>query len=128
MLTQVDTEIKFCQKNLLQIFGDMKTHGRFADLAFLSDLNVDECSAFDELWLASIENDKSLCEEEKSALLPLGASLGATDIEGQSAALSLAIEKISAMLEYERAKSPEKARLYMSMGILCGAALAVLMI
>ena len=61
-------------------------------------------------------------------LLPLGVSLGATDIEGQSAALSLALEKISSMLEYERARTPEKARRYMSMGFLCGAALAVVMI
>lgn len=125
---QIDTEIKYCRKNLLQIFGDMKMRSSYANLAFLSSLSVDECDSFEALWNNSIENDKSLCDDEKSALLPLGTSLGATDIEGQSAALQLAIEKISAMLEYERAKLPEKSRFYMSMGILCGAALAVLMI
>ncbi|MBQ7132830.1 MAG: stage III sporulation protein AB [Oscillospiraceae bacterium] len=128
MLTEINTEIKFCRKNLLQIFCDMKTRQSYLNLGFLSTLDTDECDSFEKLWSYSIENDTALCDDEKTVLLPLGVSLGATDIEGQSAALSLALEKISSMLEYERARTPEKARLYMSMGVLCGAALAVLMI
>lgn len=106
----------------------MKENSSFSNLVFLKELETDSVDSFEKLWRACVNNDLMLTNDEAQALLPLGTSLGSTDIEGQSAALNLAIERFSSMLEYERKKTPEKARLYMSMGVLCGAAAAVLMI
>ena len=57
MLTEINTEIKFCRKNLLQIFCDMKTRQSYLNLGFLSTLDTDECDSFEKLWSYSIENE-----------------------------------------------------------------------
>lgn len=128
MLCELSTQIRFCQKNLLLIFDEMKTQKQFENLVFLQNLNTLQCDDFEKIWQNSVYCDKKLDNAEKSALLPLGATLGSTDVPGQLAALEMARERFGAMICDAREKHPQKIRLYMSMGVLCGAMLAVLMI
>lgn len=128
MLCELSTQIRFCQKNLLLIFDEMKTQVQFENLVFLQNLNTSQCDAFEKIWHNALCCDKKLDDVEKAALLPLGSTLGSTDVPGQLAALEMAKERFGAMICEARQKHPQKIRLYMSMGVLCGAMLAVLMI
>ena len=58
----------------------------------------------------------------------LGRELGTSDCAGQEQLLELYFERISALYEKAAAESGKKARLFRSVGFLCGAGAAVLLI
>ena len=127
LLCEIETQIKFCAKSLPQIFEMLKTQNRFDNLHFLELLDLQSDCFSDSLKL-SVINDFYLTDSEKKPILSLADSLGSTDIEGQAAAINIAKSSISSQYIYEKEQSIQKKRLYLSMGVLVGAALAVLLI
>ncbi len=127
LLCEIETQIKFCAKSLPQIFDMLQKQKRFDNLMFLRLLDLNGDSFSDSLKL-SISNDYYLTDNERKTILTLADSLGSTDIQGQAAAIDMAIHSISSQYIFEKEQSFQKKRLYLSMGVLIGAALAVLMI
>lgn len=127
LLTEIETQIKFCAKSLPQIFEQLKLQARFNNLDFLKSLELQrEC--FSESFKTALIKDCYLTQSERMPLLALADTLGSTDIEGQAAAIDIAKKSIVSQYYAEKEENLQKRRLYLSMGVLVGAALAVLMI
>ncbi len=127
LLCEIQTQIKFCAKSLPEIFAMLKSQTRFDNLLFLKLLDL-QSNCFSDSLKRSVINDYYLTDCEKKTILSLADTLGSTDIEGQAAALDMAKLNISSQYNYEKEQGIPKKRLYLSMGVLVGAALAILMI
>lgn len=127
LLCEIETQIKFCAKSLPQIFEELKLQSRFDNLDFLKLLEL-QCECFSEEFKTALINDCCLTQSERIPLLSLAETLGSTDIEGQAAAIDIAKKSIASQYDAEKEGNLQKRRLYLSMGVLVGTALAVLMI
>ncbi len=83
---------------------------------------------FPEAWRSGIEEHaKLLGKEHAQALLPLGGTLGSTDLESQLTAIDYTRQLLNNRLEIARDYRDKHAKLYRSLGALCGVAIAIIL-
>lgn len=85
--------------------------------------------SFPAAWRAALEQEHgALGGEETAILLGLGDILGATDLEGQLAALAFARREMELRLETARADRSRYQKLYSTLGVLAGLAFAIILL
>lgn len=81
-------------------------------------------------WRQAVEELRGasgLREEDTPLLLAIGASLGKSDVEGQLAAIDLHAQLLTERLREASDEQAKKGKLYRSLGLLSGVALAILL-
>ena len=74
------------------------------------------------------QNTAGLKDEDLSVLYSYAESLGTTDIDGQIKNTNVHIERLDILLCDAVDKNKKCSRLYVSLGVLCGAFLAIIII
>ncbi len=122
------SQIRYMQAELPELLGMFAGHpvyGRFRFagqiLAELSPLTPPQM-----LWRSAVEGDAAVPDAARSSLIRLGTSLGTTDTEGQLAALALCRTELLKAAEEAAESARVKGKLYRALGVLGGAAVAVL--
>ena len=70
----------------------------------------------------------SLRREERQLLLEFAGTLGGTDLKTQRAGAALLTSRLEELAETAQRENSVKGRVYRTMGMLCGAAVAILML
>ncbi len=84
---------------------------------------------FPAAWRESVKTAPGLLtQEEQGMLLALGEQLGATDLQGQIAALEGIQEQLQERLEQARGQRDNKSRLYQSLGAVSGIGCVLLLL
>jgi len=134
-LSRLEAEISHYSTRLPEALKNIGTTagGETGRLFLMTAENLsgaDACSV-EEAWKQSLEEGKkrmSLAAEEYDILMRFGAQLGCTDKEGQKKYITLTLSQ----LKLQEAKAFEQRykyeRMYRSLGILGGLALAILLI
>lgn len=125
LVSDLATQLRYQTPTVRELIEFLRAQPMYAPFGFL--MQIGETGRFCDAWRGAVEGDSALGAEEKLLLLELGGTLGTTDAEGQLCALSLTLTRFSALAaDLERAAA-EKGRLYRALGILGGAAAAVVL-
>lgn len=126
-ITTISTQIRYSGDALFQILERENS-------VVLSPL-VSECmrqickgNSFQKSWNMGVQNlpgSYGLKEEETALLTEFGKGLGVTDIDGQLAHCELYRERFSVRLKELKEEKETKVKLYRSLGVFLGMALAL---
>ena len=125
MLRIFSIEIRCCALTLEELCE--RADGKFGELLRAARESCDDIrTAWDNACSEMTRSGYS--GEEAELMRSLGKELGTSDCAGQEQLLELYFERISALYEAASADNGKKARLFRSVGFLCGAGAAVLLI
>ncbi len=110
--------------DLIRHLAEMQT---FRTLRFLQQAAQDP-EAFPLCWFDAVEHDRTLSPESAEVLCGIGQTLGSTALDGQLAALSLALERLSVLQSDAENTAVKKGNLYRSLGILGAIFAAILLL
>lgn len=117
--------LRYQNLTLAELFHMFAERQEYQDFEFLQRLCKSEEETPEKLWKEAL----TACQFPKDAeqiLKNLGSELGKSDLEGQTAILTLCRNQMQKALEAAQAVSAQKCRLYQSLGWLGGAMLAVI--
>lgn len=125
MVHDLATQLRYQTPTVRELIGYLRSQPMYETLGFLGE--VGEAGRFADAWYSAVKKDPALEREEKQLLAELGGTLGTTDTEGQLCALSLIGAQFSRLAEDTEQKAREKGKLYRAIGILGGAAAAIVL-
>ena len=99
----------------------------FSSLRFLQTA-AERAEDFPACWPDAVRGDSTLPEDVRPVLLRIGQTLGSTTLEGQTAALALYGEQLSAMQQTAEEQAKQKGTLCRSFGILAGMFFVILLL
>lgn len=125
MLKLFGIEIRCCAYPLDELCE--RAEGRFAELVRAAR---EHCPDIRSAWerACSQMRGSGYGAAETELMRELGKSLGTSDIAGQETLLALHGERLSALYEQAAADYAKKGKTFRSVGLLCGAGAAVLLI
>lgn len=131
LLGEMSGRLKYLQPTVQSLVTSLAAQDRFSELRFLKlcAADIGEGGEFSTAWRKSLEREeRSLGREESALLASLGDVLGRTDLESQLAAISLTGGQLEQRVGAGREKMRRQESLYRSMGMLGGAAAAIILI
>ncbi len=124
-------ELKYTLAPIDRIVARLAGRGEYADLSFVGGC-ARRCSGglrFEQAFEQALLDEKTaLKQDDILTLLPLAQVLGAVDIEGQLSALALSRSLLDQRLEQAREERRTYSRLYSTLGLLSGAAIAIVLL
>lgn len=119
--------ISFSGYKLAEVFTAVKknSHCRISDKLVSISENGGDIS---EEWKACISESGYMKEEDRQILYELGYNIGKSNTVGETAVLELAKERLSFQLETAEDERKRKGRLYLTLGIMLGAAVGIMLI
>lgn len=122
------TEIRYQGRNLNESIASAAEHKSFSQLDFLKTCaETMKSTPFPQAWEASVNEWKcSLEESDLTYLKSLSGVLGACDIQGQLTSLKRVESEFAQSLDKATSQSETKGRMFRSLGILGGIAVAVI--
>lgn len=127
ILQQMLELIRYSRMKLSGIFKEIdKEKGFFITESLIAA--ADGGAGVKEEWDKCVQSLSYLQKEDKAPLYYLGDSLGKSDIEGQTAVITLALERLSHRADAAREEYERRGRLYRTLGILVGAAVGIILI
>jgi len=109
----------------------LSTQERFKGLGFLKDCreSMQSGKSFPQSWKGAVyAQSRAFGREETELVASLGDVLGRADLESQLGALSCAIRLLEERTSSARARAGQHGGLYRTMGMLCGAAVVILLV
>ena len=133
LITRIATQIRYTAAPLRDILSPLAVEGEYKALLFLQDIQheLDHDKTLSSVWNQSVRNRQKVCglnRADTELLVEFGNGLGKTDIEGQLSHCELYAELFSRQAENARQEVAAKGRLYTTLGIAGGLALALLLI
>ena len=131
MLEEMASRLSHLRPTMLGLFTWLAARERFTELgiAQVCRQKLQSGEAFSTSWRASIEcKSNSLDRDLAEILSPLGEVLGSTDLDSQLSVISCACRLLKVNLEKAREEQRKKSGMFRTMGVLCGIAIAILMI
>ncbi len=129
-LLYIAGKIRYTAAPVPDIVTGIVRQGKFPELPFLQGVACCEAESFHETWkrevLAYAEGGV-LPKEDIELLLDFGEKTGTSDLTGQIENCRLYQQLLDTRLEDARKSSREKGRLYMTLGLTGGMALALLL-
>lgn len=125
MLNELSTVLRYQTPTVWELLDHLCSQPMYEPLGFLR--TITRTSRFSAAWSEAVSEDVSLGGEEKQLLLELGGTLGMTDTEGQLCAISLIQTRMTGLIAEAERTAAEKGKLYRALGILGGAAAAVIL-
>lgn len=103
------------------------------EIPFLSDCKteMEQGASFWDSWRSAIswwQSESGLTQEDVRYLLEFGAAFGGLDKEGQLSGVQLTIRRLDQQREAAEENSRTKGKLFRSLGVLCGAGIALLVV
>lgn len=101
----------------------------FGRLPFLEGWANSTREDFHSRWQDGVEwalQQGTLHEEDAALLMAFGEGCGRSDMQGQKAHFDMFVQRIRTSWEASRREADKRARLYISLGLLGGSALALL--
>ncbi|MDO4156905.1 MAG: stage III sporulation protein AB [Oscillospiraceae bacterium] len=113
-------------QELLELLKERETYRCFS---FLRDTiaAMQEQAVFSAAWREAVQADSSLSEDSKQLLYALGEELGISDLYSQREILERYRSRLQQQEAAQRENSQKKIKLYQSMGLLAGMAVAILL-
>ena len=113
---------------LQELFQQLSEQETYQTFSFLSNtLIAMQQVSFTEAWKTSVQADKELSPDSQQMLCELGEELGISDLYTQKEILERYRSRMQQMEAEQRETSRKKIRLYQSMGLLAGMAVAILL-
>lgn len=132
MLKLMQTEIEYVNMPTYEMLKNASERQELSDLFFINDclMLIDSGNPFDLSWSQSIQKTKppELENDDIQLILSFGKSLGTTDRDGQLSLCGMYEELIVKKAQEAQAKAKSHAALYSKLGIICGVALAIILI
>lgn len=130
-VTALADELKYTLAPIDRIVNRLASRGEYAGLSFAGSC-ARLCSqglCFEQAFSQALSEEKTaLKPDDLMALTPLSQVLGAVDIDGQLSALAHSRSLLSQRLEQAREERRTYSRLYSTLGLLSGAAIAIVLI
>jgi stage III sporulation protein AB len=131
MLEEMASRLSHLRPTMLGLMTWLSSQKRFSELGF-TDICAKKLSlgsSFSDSWKEAVLEKTSLIgRDEADILSSLGDILGKADVESGLAALKSSGELLRVRLEAARDEQRKKAGMFRSMGVLCGIAIAILII
>lgn len=130
MLEDISLMIEYDAAEVWDIMKRLRCNKRFEELGFLKAVHSEKETDFSFLWEKSVSecNYDFLNNEEIEFINDIGRKLGKTDICGQLNTIKYEKNEVEMMLKNAEKEYIAKGRLYRSLGVLCGAFIAILLI
>lgn len=132
MLEEIRLLIEFESAEVGEIVQRLFNNKRLTELDFIRTIAeiIDEETDFGTLWEKSIEIQQYgfLSTEEKEFIKDIGRKLGKSDLNGQINTIKFEQNELKNMIRAADDDYCRKAKLYRSLGVLCGAFLAIMFI
>ncbi|MEG0457302.1 MAG: hypothetical protein RR549_04145, partial [Oscillospiraceae bacterium] len=126
LIKTIKISLTYGQKEIWQIFEEIKENNEFNVLSFLKDIKKD--AAFKNSWINAIEKNKKLLKlekNEKQILISIGDFLGIIERENQISILQEKINMFENILLENEEQWLKKAKLYKSLGLLSAFAVII---
>lgn len=132
MLEELRLLIEFECAEVGEIIQRLLKNKRLSELGFLKEIaaKIDLGTDFGLLWESAVEMQQYafLSSEEKEFIKEIGRKLGKSDITGQINAIKFEKNELESMIRTADEDYCRKAKLYRSLGVLCGAFFAIMFI
>ena len=131
LLGMLYDRLRYLQPPMLGLIAALAGLEQFAGTVYLQRCRgaMSEGQPFPAAWRQGVEADRdAVGAGHAQVLLPLGEVLGSVDLESQLTALRHAVSMLESELEQAREHREKYGRLYRSMGVLCGLAVAIVFI
>ena len=131
MLEEMASRLAHLRPTMLGLMTWLAARERFAELgiAEVCRQRLQSGEAFSISWRAGIECESNNIDRDLVDILsPLGEVLGSTDLDSQLSAISCACRLLKVNLETAREEQRKKSGMFRTMGVLCGIAIAILLI
>ena len=113
---------------LQELFQQLSEQETYQTFSFLSNtLIAMQQVSFTEAWKTSVQADKELSPDSQQMLCELGEELGISDLYTQKEILERYRSRMQQMDAEQGETGRKKIRLYQSMGLLAGMAVAILL-
>lgn len=129
-LLYIAGKIRYTAAPVPDIVSGIVREGKFSELPFLRGVAGCRAEEFHETWKRELLADGqggALSREDIELLLDFGEKTGTSDLTGQIENCRLYQQLIGVRLEEARRFAREKGRLYMTLGLIGGMALALLL-
>ncbi len=130
LFLRIDRELAVRRLPTGQLLRVLAESPDFSELSFLREISVrfDGKEPLEEVWAAALDRDRrvSALPEMAALLRECGGTLGGSDWETQTAALSLLSERLDGLIASARERAEKEGRMYRSLGLLSGLLLAIL--
>lgn len=113
-------------QELLELLAERETYRCFSFLRS-TIAAMQESVSFSEAWKEAVQADVALSIDSKRLLCELGEELGTSDLCSQREILERYRSRLQQQEADQREPSQKKIRLYQSMGLLAGMAVAILL-
>ncbi|MGN0553218.1 MAG: stage III sporulation protein AB [Oscillospiraceae bacterium] len=132
MLEELRLLIEFESAEVGEIIQRLMKNQRLSELGFIKNIadRMDVGTDFGSLWENAVEMQQYsfLSSEEKEFIKEIGRKLGKSDINGQINAIKFEKNELENMIRSAADDYCRKAKLYRSLGVLCGAFIAIMFI
>lgn len=132
MLKLMQTEIEYVNMPTYELLKNASQRQELSDMSFIKACikRLDDGMSFDLSWEEAIkqENFSELESDDIQLILSFGNSLGTTDRDGQLKLCGMYEEMTEQKIYQARAKMKTHASLYSKLGIICGAAVVIILI
>ncbi len=129
-LLYIAGKIRYTAAPVPDIVSGIVREGKFSELPFLRGVAGCGAAAFHETWrreLLAWQRGGPLLQEDVELLLDFGEKTGTSDLDGQIENCRMYQGLLDVRLKDARSAAREKGRLYMTLGLIGGMALALLL-
>ena len=129
MLQKISTYLSYNKTPTKELIHALSVDKELEALTYLKrcDELLTKGKDFPVAMNTSIDEMSELTKEDKPVLQSLSSILGSFDVNSQLSAIAMQQHLLESTLENARQSSKQKGRLYRSLGLLCGLALAIMM-
>lgn len=132
MLRLMQTEIEYVNMPTYELLKNASQRQELSDMHFVADCLklLDDGAPFYLSWEKAVNQQKfsELEGDDIRLILSFGNSLGTTDRDGQLKLCGMYEEMMEQKIYQARAKMKTHASLYSKLGIICGAAVVIILI
>lgn len=131
MFVYIKNNISYVAKPLKEIFYELAHSKEFKELDFIETCNdnLKNGEKFELAFVSGVQKSElPLRQEDKELLISFGSQLGSSDIDGEMNKLAFYQDKLKILQKEATEKRDKLAKLYTSLGIFAGLALALVLL
>lgn len=129
MIEEMSILIRYKALTVYELIENLKKNSMLCTLPFLNEFKADNGLPFKTSWEENVVNIHTFMNDGDIKLLKtLGGTLGTSDIDGQLQSLEVYKADFKLLEKEAIAAYEKKAKLYRSLGLLCGMFVSIMLI